>query len=111
MDIPPASRTSPVERDAASEDMRGLSPIAPPTAPEIMAGAGVPNNDLTPPRVRPVEANIAFKNMRGRWLLDPDPAPQRMWIGKLSFVGSFAAIVLGAALLVILNEVRKDAGG
>ena len=103
MNIPPAPRASPVERDAASEDMRELSPIAPPTVHEIasavsmVAGAGVPNNDVTPPRVRPVEANIALKNMRGRWLLDPDPAPQRMWIGKLSFVFSLAAIVLVAA--------------
>ena len=116
MNIPPG-RASPVERDAVSEDMRELSPIAPPTVHEIasavsmVAGAGVPNNDLRPPRVRPVEANIAFKNMRGRWLLDPDPAPQRMWIGKLLFVFSLAAIALVAALLVLLNEVRKDAGG
>ena len=117
MNIPPAPRASPVERDAASEDIREICPIAPPTVPEIasavsmVAGAGVANIDLRSPKVRPVEANVASKNMRGRWLLDRDPAPQRMWIGKLSFVFSLAAIVFGAALLVPLNEVRTDAGG
>lgn len=127
---PPAPRASPVEGDAASEDTRELSPIAPPTAPEI--GAVVPmsipsavpmvvsgevingeatNINLTPPRVRSVEGSIPFKSMQGRWLLDADPTPQRMWIGKLSFVFSLAAIVLGPASLLLLNEFRKDAGG
>jgi hypothetical protein len=71
----------------------------------------VTNIDLTPPRVRSVEGSIAFKKMQGRWLLDADPAPQRMWIGKLSFVFSLAAIVLGSALLLLLNELGQDAGG
>jgi hypothetical protein len=48
--------------------------------------------------------------MRGRWLLDSDPVPLPIRIGKLSFVFGLAAIVLGAALLVLLNEVREDAG-
>jgi hypothetical protein len=79
--------------------------------PAPKASPVIPNRDLTPLRVAPVEANIALKNMQGRWLLGPEPGPQRMWIGKLSFVSSLIAIGGFGALLALPHEVSKDVGG
>jgi hypothetical protein len=108
---PIASETGPGVADVATLPMapgvRGFN-IDPP-APR--ANPVIPNRDLTPLRVPSVEANIALKNMQGRWLLDPEPVPQRMWIGKLSFVSSLAIGGFGAALLALPDEVRKDAAG
>jgi hypothetical protein len=107
---PPLMVPSPAAHGEQSQTAHSLVPAiadAPPTAP----GIGCPPPDPAPPRVRPIEANIALKNMRGRWLLDPDPVPKALWIGKLSFAFSLTAVALGAALLPLPYEARKDADG
>src|SRR5262245_51588608 len=102
----PAPTTNPAEGDIACESTGVVVLDLPPNKPLAIASDAV----LGRPRERSAEANTAFENMRGRWLLDPDPMPLPMRSGKLSFVFGLAAIVVGGALLVVLNEVPEATG-